>query len=281
MKVVSLFDGMACGLTALKRAGIKVSEYHAFEMDKHAIQIAKKNHPEIIHHGIITADTDFKQFADIGLLIGVSPCQGFSFAGKQLNFNDPRSSLFFEFVRAKKEIQPRNFLLENVKMKKEYLDIISEKMGVDPILINSSLVSAQNRNRYYWCDWETNLPEDKNIQAIDIIVKEDKSVNTDGWYKWWNRKAEYQLNKKYSCFINEEKKGLCMVARQISNWNGNLVKHNKGIRFISPIEAERLQNLPDNYTDGVAKGHRYKMLGNGWTIDVITDLFKQGNLQNG
>ena len=274
MKVVSLFDGIACGLTALKRTGIEVSEYHAFEIDKYAMQIAKKNHPEIIHHGSVV-DFPFFIFQGVDLLIGGSPCQGFSFAGKQLAFDDPRSQLFFEFMRAKNDIKPKHFLLENVKMKKEYLDVISGLIGVEPILINSALVSAQNRKRYYWCNWDVRQPEDKNIQAIDIIVKEDKSVNTDGWYKWWNRKAEYQLNKKYSCFINEEKKGLCMVARQISNWSGNLVKHNKGIRFISPIEAERLQTLPDNYTDGVAKSHRYKMLGNGWTVDVIKHLFKE------
>ena len=142
MKVISLFDGMACGLTALKRAGIKVTEYHAFEIDKYAIQIAKKNHPEIIHHGSIVA-ADFTQFKDVDLLIGGSPCQGFSFAGNQLAFDDPRSKLFFEFIRAKNEMKPKHFLLENVRMKKEHLDVISDLMRVQPVLINSSLVSAQ------------------------------------------------------------------------------------------------------------------------------------------
>jgi DNA-cytosine methyltransferase len=279
MKVISFFDGMACGLTALKHAGIKVSEYHAFEIDKYAIQVAKKNHPEIIHHGSVV-DFDFSQFKDVDLLIGGSPCQGFSFAGRQLAFDDPRSKLFFEFVRAKEEMQPKKFLLENVRMKKEYLDVITEQLGVEPILINSALVSAQNRNRFYWCNWDVEQPEDKGIYCKDIVDEEDRTKNKDNWYKWWRKNCLFQLRKGYSTILNAwiEKKAICMTARQVSSWNGNLIALEEGyLRFINPIECERLQTLPDNYTEGVSNTQRYKMLGNGWTVEVIAHLLRQIN----
>lgn len=153
MKVLSLFDGISCGRVALERAGHNVEAYDAFEIEPNAILISQANHTDIRHHGDVTK-ADFTQFRGYDLLIGGSPCQGFSMAGKQLNYNDPRSRLFFEYVRALKEANPRYFLLENVRMKKEYEDIISQQLGVDPILINSKVLSAQNRPRLYW----TNIP---------------------------------------------------------------------------------------------------------------------------
>jgi len=167
MNVLSLFDGMACGLVALKRSGIQVDNYYASEIDKYAIQIAKKNHPEIQHLGNIE-DYESWDLPKIDLIIGGSPCQGFSFAGKQLNFNDPRSALFFKFVEILWKFKPDNFLMENVKMKKEYSEAISELLEVEPVLINSALVSAQNRKRLYWCDWDVDQPEDKEIFLKDI-----------------------------------------------------------------------------------------------------------------
>lgn len=169
MKVLSLFDGISCGKVALERAGIQVEEYVAYEIDKSAIQISKKNYPEIVQRGDVTK-ADFTEFKGFDLVMGGSPCQGFSTAGKQLNFEDPRSKLFFEFKRAIDEVKPKYFLLENVKMKKEYENIISEYLGVEPIEINSSLVSAQNRKRLYW----TNIPgvqrpEDRGIMLKDIV----------------------------------------------------------------------------------------------------------------
>ena len=156
MNVLSLFDGMACGLQALKSLGVKVDNYYAAEIDKHAMQIAKKNHPEIQHLGCVTEWESWNlEQKQIDLVIGGSPCQGFSFAGKQLNFSDPRSALFFEFVNILRHIQSFrecDFMLENVRMKKECLDMISQFLEVKPVLINSSLVSAQNRQRYYWCN---------------------------------------------------------------------------------------------------------------------------------
>lgn len=212
MKVLSLFDGMGRGLTALKRAKIPVSEYHAFEIDKYAIKVAMENHPEIIQHGEISFITDFRKFKDVDMLIGGSPCQGFSFAGKGLNFEDPRSALFFEFVRAKNEIKPKYFLLENVKMKKEHLDVISENMNVQPVLINSALVSAQNRNRYYWCNWKVGQPTDRGILLKDII--------------------ETTFNKEEELFRDKSKTirvgGLTSMPTERQNWtniyNNKLIK---------------------------------------------------------
>lgn len=169
MKVLSLFDGISCGRLALERAGIPVEKYYASEIDKYAIQIAQKNYPDTIQLGDVTK-LNYLELLDVDLVIGGSPCQGFSFAGKQLNFNDPRSKLFFEFVRAVKTIKPKYFLLENVKMKQEFQDIISEQLGVRPIEINSSLVSAQNRKRLYWTNIpNVTVPADKGILLKDIL----------------------------------------------------------------------------------------------------------------
>ena len=149
MNVLSLFDGISCGQIALERAGIKYNKYYASEIDKYAIQVTKKNYPDTIHVGDVN-NIDFKEYINkINLLIGGSPCQGFSFIGKQFNFDDPRSKLFFKFAEALNIIKPKYFLLENVRMKKEWVSIISEYLKVEPIHINSYLVSAQSRNRLY------------------------------------------------------------------------------------------------------------------------------------
>jgi len=178
MNVLSLFDGMSCGQIALEKLGIPVKNYFAAEIDKYAIQVAKSNYPDMVHLGnvqnIKTSDTYLMDEFDCGykidLLIGGSPCQGFSFAGKQLNFDDPRSQLFFEYVRLLKELKPKYFLMENVKMKKESMAIITEYLGVEPIEINSNLVSAQNRKRLYWTNIPMKgLPQDKGIMLKDIL----------------------------------------------------------------------------------------------------------------
>lgn len=169
MRVLSLFDGISCGRVALDRAGISVDEYHAWEIEPNAIQISRNNYPGIQQHGDVTT-ADFNEYRGADLVIGGSPCQGFSIAGKQLNFEDPRSRLYFEFERALEEVRPRWFLLENVKMKKEYADIITERLGVQPVEINSNRLSAQNRKRLYW----TNIPikgtpDDLGILLADIV----------------------------------------------------------------------------------------------------------------
>tara|TARA_R100000951_G_scaffold23814_1_gene20031 strand:+ start:390 stop:1742 length:1353 start_codon:yes stop_codon:yes gene_type:complete len=177
MNVLSLFDGMSCGMIALDRLGIKVDNYYASEIDKYAMQVSTANYPDIIQVGDITK-LDLSTLPQIDLVMGGSPCQGFSLAGKRLAFDDPRSMLFFEFVKCVKKLNPKYFLLENVKMKKEYLDIISEYMGVEPIFIQSSLVSAQSRQRYYW----TNIPnieqpEERGIVLRDILENQPKPLN--------------------------------------------------------------------------------------------------------
>lgn len=304
IKVLSLFDGKACGLQALKQAGIPVSEYHAFEIDKFAIQIAKQNHPEIIHHGEVTFMTDFTPFIGVDLMIAGSPCQGFSFSGKQLNFNDERSQLFFEFVRA------RDTVLENVKMKKQYLDIITKYMKVEPLFINSALVSAQNRQRYYWFDWSAGLPKDREIYLPDIlehgIVDRDKSYCIDAnYYKGTTIEHYLKKGRRQIAFTErrtEEAKRIRqeymqkygrdfsprrakeLVAREDGKMNcltasfslkeHTLIDETITYRKLTPIECERLQTLPDNYTAGVSNTQRYKMIGNGWTISVIQHLLE-------
>ena len=172
MNVLSLFDGMSCGQIALNRANIPYSNYYASEIDKYAIKVTQHNYPETIQLGDVT-EIKSSDLPQIDLLIGGSPCQGFSFAGKQLNFEDPRSKLFFEFVRLLKECNPKYWLLENVVMKKEFEQIISEHLGVKPIKINSSLVSAQNRERLYWANFEITQPTNKEINLIDILETDD------------------------------------------------------------------------------------------------------------
>ncbi len=376
--VLSLFDGMSCGQIALNRAGIKYDNYFASEIDKHAIKVTQANYPDTIQLGDVTK-VKGAELPKIDLLIGGSPCQGFSFAGKQLNFDDPRSKLFFEFVRLLDETKPKYFLLENVVMKKEYEQIITDHLGVEPILINSALVSAQNRKRLYWTNIPgVTIPKDKGILLKDI-VHENERVDTalSGKYaEWFAKNAEFQLGKKYSS-LNPDK-AITMTARQYANWNGNywfetlsdyivpfdktlqildkevqrgkvgyfrkdsqanrvyyihdkavtlcgeagggaakmgqylfgcitpdrIEKRQNGQRFndgkkfytltaqdkhgvliegyirkLTPIECERLQTVPDNYTDCVSDTQRYKMLGNGWTVDVIAHIF--GSLLNG
>ena len=165
MNVLSLFDGMSCGQIALNKADINIDNYYASEIDEYAIKVTQKNYPNTIQLGSVV-DVKGTDLPKIDLLIGGSPCQGFSFAGKQLNFEDERSKLFFEYVRILKETKPKYFLLENVRMKKEYQDVISSALGVEPILINSNLVSAQERKRLYW----TNI---SNITQISTGAEED------------------------------------------------------------------------------------------------------------
>lgn len=261
MNVLSLFDGMSCGQLALSKLGIEVENYYASEIDKYAISICKKNFPDTHHIGDVL-DIKGKDLPQIDLLIGGSPCQGFSFAGKMLNFEDPRSKLFFEYVRLLKETKPKFFLLENVKMKQEHQDIISDQLGVKPIEINSALVAPHRRKRLYW----TNIPgvgqpEEKETVLSDVIengwVDREKSYCLDAsYYKGGSLKLYFEKSRRQLVFTSE--KGV----------------EPKAFRKLLPIECERLQTVPDNYTEGVSNSQRYKMLGNGWTIDVIAHIFK-------
>lgn len=217
MKVLSLFDGMSCGRIALDQLGIPVDKYYASEIDKYAIQVAQANYPDTIHIGDI-CNLEPEDYKDIDLILAGSPCQGFSFAGKQLAFDDPRSALFFEFIRLLKAIKPKYFLLENVRMKKEFLQVISEQVsecypeipfGIEPIFINSSLVSAQSRQRYYW----TNIPgiqqpEDKGIVLRDILEdnydsERDKSYCIDANYSKTGAKPHHYKDKYRRQLVNK------------------------------------------------------------------------------
>ncbi len=414
MNVLSLFDGMSCGRIALDRLGIKVDNYYASEIDKYAMKVSEANYPDIIQVGDVT-ELDTSTLPNIDLIMGGSPCQGFSFAGKQLAFDDPRSALFFEFVRCVKELKPKYFLLENVRMKKEYLDIISEHMGVEPIMINSALVSAQNRVRYYW----TNIPGVEQPEQRGIVLRDILETNTSSEYLAGenlqkNYKGGNQLNPNYKSQANtihnvdgksgticagthgyangyvedfdknlskmttKDDKSFCLTSNyhgaiaensikrkqrtmiptnkplhigtavdikghdQIKRvysedgksptlttcggghrepkvvcgaWRGRyykdgvrqdhkgsvagktkqmlelrkdektntvttvqkdnvVVKDDVYWRKLTPVECERLQTVPDDYTNHVSNTQRYKMLGNGWTVEVIAHILQ-------
>lgn len=396
MNVLSLFDGMSCAQIALNRMGVEYKEYFASEVDKYAMKVTQANYPKTIQLGDVDTLDDFMLacLPDIHLLIGGSPCQGFSFAGKQLNFADARSRLFFQYVRILNKLKPKYFILENVKMKKEYQDAISDCLGVQPIEINSNLVSAQNRRRLYW----TNIPElvqplDKQIMLEDIVhegyhVDRDKShaiigsigrttereyfqkkqgqmtykegrifahgvdrekshcIDANYWkggnFKSYFEKhrrqlvfealkeyrvpfddtlkimdkevargkvgffnADSQANRVY--YIHEKAVTLCGDAGGGSAKMGQYLfgcitpnRINKGqngqrfsegkkfytltaqdqhgiliegyIRKLTPMECERLQTVPEDYTNHVSNTQRYKMLGNGMTVDVICHI---------
>jgi site-specific DNA-cytosine methylase len=454
MNVLSLFDGMSCGQIALKKLGAKVDNYYASEIDKYAISIAEKNFPNTVHLGDVTKITSVPYNVKIDLLIGGSPCQGFSKSGNRLNFDDPRSKLFFEFVRILKLVKPKYFMLENVVMNKESRDIISKYLGVEPIEINSNLVSAQSRRRLYWTNIpNVTIPEDKGIVIRDILedngiadmvinqgkqlakaniekshclmardykgfgnqgmtgirLKDNSVISKDGlnhvgneieivkirkhkvdieglktvlrfhkkkvanlsiseiasycnvpqtkaehWFRTddsfaipdensWSllkdclgietnqfdkslTEFEYRegvfeqssrvyhvdgkaptltstLASKQKVYIPldkvESKNGLILkghaqlnghdVLKRVYDKDGKsptlntcgggnrepkISLGNKQWRKLTPLECERLQTVPDNYTLGVSNTQRYKMLGNGWTVDVIAHIFK-------
>ena len=370
MNVASLFDGCSVGQEALRRLGItfdgKESTYYASEICPHAIKVTQANFPNTRQLGDVTDLDEFEISCwGIDLLIGGSPCQGFSFAGGQLAFDDERSKLFFEYIRIKNQVKPKYFLLENVKMKKEYQDVITEYMGVEPIEINSSLFSAQNRRRLYW----TNIPIDMNMVDKGLVLKDilqtdhneppvpinernarhHRSVNQKSLcttatmykgagnngmtlvdrlipvgeaeeYAHYNYRAtkqvyhmdgkaptlltmqggnrepkvatysakggrivnrrldengirkDNQLELPYTTQVEvrEDNKSNCLTTVQ----KDTVIVEGMTWRKLTPIECERLQTMPDDYTNHVSKTQRYKMIGNSWTVDVIAHIFK-------
>jgi len=279
MNVLSLFDGMSCGQLALNRAGISYTNYYASEIDKYAIKVTHANYPNTIQLGDITQWQTWN-LPKIDLIIGGSPCQGFSFAGKQLNFNDPRSRLFFTFVDILRHYQPRYFLLENVKMKKESEQVITEHMGVEPIMINSALVSAQNRKRLYWTNIpNVTQPEDRGLVLKDILEDsfDNKYYLSNDWQEWYKNNPDKK--KRYDFGTGDRLHCFDSKADALRSVDGGatlrtIIKYNNSLRKLTPIETERLQTVPDNYTNHVSDTQRYKMLGNGWTIDIIAHIFK-------
>lgn len=310
--VLSLFDGISCGRVALQRANIPVAKYYASEIDKYAIQVTQKNWPDTIQLGDVTK-IDFSKYAgEIDLLIGGSPCQDLSIAGKREGLSGERSGLFFKYVEALNTIRPKWFLLENnVGMPQEAYEKISELVGCYPVEINSALVSAQNRRRYYWTNIgpkEISLfgfatctipqPQDKGIILQDILetgnAYEKKSyclTSSNGGLVF-----EHDYPKKNKNGVAEPIRlgGGGPQSQRIYSVRGKSVCLNAGgggagaktglykielpdgeyiIRKLTPIECERLQTLPDNYTAGISDTQRYKCIGNGWTVDVISHIF--------
>tara|TARA_R110000851_G_scaffold115471_1_gene241348 strand:- start:222 stop:1160 length:939 start_codon:yes stop_codon:yes gene_type:complete len=300
INVLSLFDGMSCGRIALDRAKIDVDNYYASEIDAPAITVTGKNWPCTMQLGNVTMWKDWDlDWSGIDLLIAGSPCQGFSMAGKMLAFDDPRSKLFFRFVDILEHIKKRNpnvkFMLENVRMKPAHMDVISDMVGVKPLMINSDLVSAQSRKRFYWSNWPISTPVDRNISLIDILEpdlpsdhigmavrKKSKCLRVGGRYSPLGDRHEwdspFQRVAKNGTPKPSKTKAGCLTGGANSGENHSdmdILHSPYATRRYTVKECERLQTVPDGYTEGVSNTQRYKMLGNGWTVDIIAHLFSE------
>lgn len=287
INVLSLFDGMSCGRIALERLGIKIKNYYASEVDKHAIKVSQHNFPDIIKLGDVTklkyeAGVLYSEFGEfkcgkIDLLIGGSPCQSISNLGKQEGLSG-KSGLFYHYLRIKDECAPTNFLLENVVGNKNAIKEISSLLHTEPALINSNMFSAQNRARLYWTDIKIDEFVDKQIKLTDILesgLPEDSKLSI-GRLNWiLSEKGKQCINKKYASI--DPIKAQCLTARSDASWNSNYVTRQGQLSKLTPVEYERLQTVPDNYTNCVSNSQRYKMLGNGWTVDVIAHILKNLN----
>lgn len=356
MIVLSLFDGISCGRVALKRAGIDVTRYYASEVDKHAVKVSQSNWDDVVpigdvtkvtyKDGILTTENGEFHVGKVDLIIAGSPCQGFSLAGKQLAFDDPRSKLYFEFERLLRETNAKHFLLENVRMKQEHKDVITQRLGVEPVAINSSLVSAQNRYRLYWSNLQITQPADKNLHLQDVVESQvdEKYFIKAGRLAWLTKFGQVKEKDGYVAFNPDKAK--CLTVRPEPSWNctyvvpaacrgryhdntvvqtlelrgdeksnslttaykdslivqwphgansgglrakdgksrtlttsgwehNNLLINEGMVRKLTPVECERLQTLPDGYTKIASDSQRYKMLGNGWTVDVIAHILKE------
>ena len=304
MNVLSLFDGISCGRLALERAGIPVNKYYASEIDFNAIKISKKNYPNIIQLGDVcqwrTWDIDWSK---IDLLIGGSPCQGFSFAGNLLNFDDPRSKLFFEYVDILNHIKTVNpnimFLLENVNMRKEYKDIISKELGVEPVEIDSRILTPMRRKRNYWANWFIKIPMTNRLDIKDIIERnvsnryfmKDEAFAKNTYVKNGKLFIKNLGNKEievhpYDCVVMSRawqvraplirQESHCIRAANPDDI-GIAVNTQDGIRFrkFTLHEMEKLQTLPVGYTElkDISERKSKSCIGNGWTVDVIAHIF--------
>lgn len=276
INVLSLFDGISCGQIALERAGIGVENYFASEIDEYAIKICKQNYPNTTHIGSVV-DIKANNLPKIDLLIGGSPCQSFSTMGlyregigDKIGF-EGKSGLFWEYVRILKQTNPKYFLLENVVMKKEWEDLISEALGVKPIKINSALLSHQRRNRLYW----TNIPNIK--QPIDLGLDFRNIIETDVDEKYYLTERAVERVREKQGFDLVTNKSKCLFATYYKNNSnsreGQIVETNGRLRRLTPKECEILQTLPIDYTKGFSDTQRYKSIGNGWTVNVIAHIF--------
>ena len=287
--VLSLFDGMSCGQIALERANIPVNKYYASEIDEKSIAVTQKNYPNTIQLGDVTK-IDLNELPCIDLLIGGSPCQDLSRGNpKGKGLRGTRSGLFWTYVDIWSKVKPKYFLLENVEMNFESEHIISETLGVKPIIINSNLVSCQNRKRLYWTNIpDIEQPKDKRIFIKDIIyddtykiftderISKTKRITKNGNYVKYDLSGKGYWSQQDRAYF-KNKKMCCLPKANPGNKMNIVLDFDKDIyRRIHPIEAERCQNVPDNYTllEGVSEVNRLEMLGNGWTVDVIAHILK-------
>lgn len=307
MNVLSLFDGISCGRLALERAGIKVNKYYASEIDKHTITVSQANFPDIIRLGDVNYWKQWSlDWSSIDLIIGGSPCQGFSSSGIGLAFDDPRSRLFFQYVEILRHAKQHNpnidFMLENVRMKKEFSDIMSNHLEREFTTINSNLVCPQSRPRLYWASWDIHQPEMNRAPLKSILDPSlpncglggriiGRRLNKEG------RREDYNRDIPLRQYIEVRQDGIqnCLTTvykdtiipyenydgRVVAEFNGGRGKNgdyaidvNK-CRMMTPLEYERLQTLPDGYTSSISQSQRYKAIGNAWTVDIIKEILKQ------
>lgn len=295
IRVVSLYDGISCGMVAFERAEIQVDKYYAYEIEPSAIKVSKKNYPDIVQCGDVTV-ADFKQYkGSIDIVIGGSPCTNWSCSKnhnakvkKETKVNEGIGwSLFMEYVRALKEIEPKYFLYENnYRISEEIVKEITKLLGVEPIMIDSALVSAQTRKRYYWTNIpNVGQPEDKGIYIKDVFIPDAGLVKTDVRilnsavrtknYIKYDLMNRGHYSEPYRLYYLDGKMKTLPRSRTETKCNVLLDKDDLSTyKIISPIEAERYQTLPDNYTEGIPKTRRFEAIGNGWTIDVIAHIFK-------
>lgn len=299
MRVLSLFDGICCGHLALERAGIKIDSYDAYEIEKNAIKATETNFPDVIQHGDVTIEDFTKYKGKIDLLIGGSPCTNLSMAGNGQGLKGSQSKLFYEYARAIKEAQPKYFLLENVIMKKEWEDIITNILGVEPIEINSSLVSAQNRRRLYWTNIpNVTLPEDKNITLEDVLEDIEfpnpaairgrrlnkativgRRLDKNGHRKDTDKtipitqclEVRATNTDKSNCLTTVDKDNV-LTPLSIGR-HPDAFKNDLPFRYYTTKEMCRLQTVPDDFLNMIPDSAARKALGNGWTVDVIAHIF--------
>ena len=299
MRVLSLFDGICCGHLALERAGIKIDSYDAYEIEKNAIKATQANFPDVVHHGDVTKEDFTKYKGKVDIIIGGFPCMDVSMAGKGAGLKGARSGLFYEFLRAMEECKPKYFLVENVVMKKEWEDIITSCLGVEPIEINSSLVSAQNRRRLYWTNIpNVTLPKDKNITLADILEDIEfpnpaairgrrlnkativgRRLDENGHRQDYDKtipitqclEVRASNTDKSNCLTTVDKDNV-LTPLPVGRYP-DAFKNNLPFRYYTTKEMCRLQTLPDSFLNMIPDSAARKALGNGWTVNVIAHIF--------
>ncbi len=299
MRVLSLFDGICCGHLALERAGIKIDSYDAYEIEKSAIKATQANFPDVVHHGDVTKEDFTKYKGKVDIIIGGFPCMDVSMAGKGAGLKGARSGLFYEFLRAMEECQPKYFLVENVVMKKEWENIITSCLGVEPIEINSSLVSAQNRRRLYWTNIpNVTLPKDKNITLANILEDIEfpnpaairgrrlnkativgRRLDENGHRQDYDKtipitqclEVRASNTDKSNCLTTVDKDNV-LTPLPVGRYP-DAFKNNLPFRYYTTKEMCRLQTVPDDFLNMIPDSAARKALGNGWTVDVIAHIF--------